>query len=65
MSIKADLSMSKFLRILLPVLALLIFVLVLGSCQSYRYYNRYPKPRKCNCPSFSHNQTLSPPILRT
>jgi hypothetical protein len=40
-------------------------ILILGSCQSYRYYNRYPKPRKCNCPSFSHNQSLTPPIHLT
>jgi|WetSurMetagenome_2_1015567.scaffolds.fasta_scaffold254858_3 hypothetical protein len=65
MSMKAGQSMSKLSRIIVPALILLAMILILGSCQSYRYYNRYPKPRKCNCPSFSHNQRLAPPIHLT
>jgi hypothetical protein len=39
---------------LLVAIALAIAVL-LGSCNNYRYYNRYPKPKRCGgCPSFSH-----------
>jgi hypothetical protein len=46
---KRPMKMTLFLA-----LALALAVLI-GSCGNYRYYNRYPKPKRCGgCPSFSH-----------
>ncbi len=50
---------------MLIAVLMLAVVMVLGSCNNYKYYNRYPKPRKCNCPSFTHTQNLIRPILLT
>ncbi len=44
--------------LLVAVIALAV-ALLLGSCSNYKYYNRYPTPRKCGtCPSFSHRMDL-------
>jgi len=49
MPMKRPMKMTLFLA-----LALTLAVLI-GSCGNNRYYNRYPKPKRCGgCPSFSH-----------
>ncbi|HNW76276.1 MAG TPA: hypothetical protein PKJ28_05270 [Bacteroidales bacterium] len=53
--------MKNPFRILLFVTLSLALVMLLGSCSNYRYYNRYPKPRKCDCPSFSQRTTIQLP----
>jgi hypothetical protein len=47
--------MKNPLRISLFLALIMALAILLGSCSNYRYYNRYPKPRKCgDCPAFSH-----------
>ncbi len=54
--------MRRSLRTYLLLALLLVIAILAGSCSSYRYYNRYPKPRRCgDCPSFSHRMDL--PLL--
>ena len=46
-------------KTLLYMALALALALLLGSCSNYKYYNRYPTPRKCGtCPSFSHRMDL-------
>ena len=47
--------MKKILKFSLLVAIALAVAILLGSCNNYRYYNRYPKQKRCGgCPSFSH-----------
>ncbi len=52
--------MKPNLRISLFMALALAMAILLGSCSNYKYYNRYPKPRRCgDCPSFSHRMDLN------
>jgi len=54
--------MKRRFRILLFVALMLALAILIESCSNYKYYNRYPKNRKCGgCPSFSHRMDL--PLL--
>jgi hypothetical protein len=47
--------MKKPLKFSLLMAFFLAIAILLGGCSNYRYYNRYPKPKRCGgCPSFSH-----------